>query len=233
MQKLIMGVVAAGILLLGVSAAVCAERPEAQDKIEERLEIITAWKMMERLNLDPPTAEKILGLRRKFVSQRNAIKKELGQDFQKLRSFLKDQTGKADDKEIGQVLQNIREKRKQLQVLMDEQFVEVSKYLSVRQQAELVLFLKDFHQEIRSLLRPPVGTPPDRGVGPRGGPPNDGAMGPSGPPRPPHGKGIGQSMQPMGPRDAGIGPRPRHMRPGPPEPLDRQNDVDEAAAENS
>jgi hypothetical protein len=59
MQKLIMGVVAAGILLLGVSAAVCAERPEAQDKIEERLEIITAWKMMERLNLDPPTAEKI------------------------------------------------------------------------------------------------------------------------------------------------------------------------------
>ena len=103
--------------------------------------------------------------------RKKPLRKELDQDFQKLRLLLKDEKAKTDDKEIGQVLDDVRQKRRQLQSLMDEQFREVAKFLSVRQQAELVLFLKDFHKEIRSMLRPTSG--------PAGGPSSDRADGTS------------------------------------------------------
>ncbi len=230
MLRLIMGVVTAGFLFLGLSAGLCSERPEPQDKPADRLETIATWKMLERLDLDQPTAEKMLDLRRKFVSHRKDIKKELEQDFQKLRSLLKDETSKANDKEIAQVLQNIREKRKRLQMMMDEQFAEVSKVLSVRKQAELVIFFKDFHQEIRSLIRPPAGRPLDRGTGPKGNSGRDGAIGPSVPFRP----GLGMGTRPsMTTPDAGTDPDHRLMRPGLPEPAEGQDDFDEATTENS
>jgi hypothetical protein len=148
MQQVILGLVAATLLFTGAGTAVCADRTSQRDKIEERLETITAWKMAD-LNMDKPTIEKILDVRRQFVSQRKALRKGIDQDFQKLRLLVKDESAKADDKEIGQVLEDIREKRRQLQTLMDEQFKEVAKFLTARQQAELVLFLKDLHRENR------------------------------------------------------------------------------------
>jgi hypothetical protein len=202
MQKVIIGLILSAFLTAGAVTAVCADQTGQRDKIEERLEIVTAWKMTE-LNIDRPTIEKILEVRRKFISQKKAFRKELDQDFQKLRLLLKDEKAKTDEKEIGQVLDDIRQKRRQLQGLMDEQFREVAKFLSVRQQAELVLFLKDFHKEIRSLLRPlpgPSGGPSsDRGRGPRGGSPSGGAMGPPGPPPTPQERGTGLSMPSMAP----------------------------------
>jgi hypothetical protein len=186
MQKVIKGLILAAFLIAGTGMPVCADQTGQWDKIEERLEILTAWKMTE-LNIDRPTIEKILDVRRKFISQRKAFRKELAQDFQKLRLLLSDEKAKADEKEIGKVLEDIRQKRRQLQALMDEQFGEVAKFLSVRQQAELVLFLKDFHKEIRSLLQPlpgpSGGPPPDRGRRPHVGRPSDGAKGPPGSPR--------------------------------------------------
>jgi len=142
-------------LLISVGIAVGLERERRDAKFEERLELLTMWKMMEALNLDKPTAEKIMEIRHKFVDQRKALQREIGDDFRTLRQLLRDTAGTTSDDELAKVLARIRDKRLRIKGLFDEQYNEMSKVLTVRQRAELVLFLKDFHKEIRSILRPP------------------------------------------------------------------------------
>ena len=142
------------LVLISVGIAVGLERERTDAKVEERLELLTMWKMMEALNLDKPTAEKIMAIRHKFVDQRKALQREIGDDFRTLRQLLRDTAGTTSDDELTKVLTRIRDKRLRIKGLFDEQYSEVSKILTVRQRAELVLFLKDFHKEIRSILRP-------------------------------------------------------------------------------
>jgi Spy/CpxP family protein refolding chaperone len=141
-------------LLISVGIAVGLERERRDAKFEERLELLTMWKMMEALNLDKATAEKIMEIRHKFVDQRKALQREIGDDFRTLRQLLRDTAGTTSDDELAKVLTRIRDKRLRIKGLFDEQYNEMSKVLTVRQRAELVVFLKDFHKEIRSILRP-------------------------------------------------------------------------------
>ena len=181
LRKLIVTLIAIGFLMAGTGFALGFERDRQNAKLEERIELLTMWKMMEALNLDKPTAEKIMAIRRKFVDQRKALQVELGEEFRTLRKLLQEDPSKAVDDELEKALGRIRNKRLKMKGLFDEQYNEVSKVLSVRQRAELVLFLKDFHKEIRSILRSSgrVGAPQDRGLipqrppGPRGSEPSN------------------------------------------------------------
>ncbi len=169
LRKLIIALMAIGFLTAGTGVALCFEHERQNSKFEERLEILTMWKMMEALNLDKPTAEKIMEIRRKFVGQRKALEREIAEDFRTLRKLLREEPSKAVDDELEKTLGGIREKRLKMKGLFDDQYNEVSKILSVRQRAELVVFLKEFHKEIRSILRPPRTDSPsqDRGMMPR------------------------------------------------------------------
>jgi len=169
LQKLIIALIAVGFLIAGTGVALCFQRERPNGKLEERIELLTMWKMMEALNLDKPTAEKIMEIRRKFVGQRKALELEIRGEFRTLRKLLREDPTKAVNDELEKVLGRIRDKRLKIKGLFDEQYNEVSKVLSVRQRAELVLFLKDFHKEIRSILRAsgPAGAPQDRGLMPR------------------------------------------------------------------
>jgi len=87
-------------------------------------------------------------------------------DFAKLKNLLKEPRSGEEEKELAATLTNIRAKRIKLKDLWIDHYDEVSKVLTVRQQAELVLFLKNFRRELHALLRPPhppfrPGNPPD------------------------------------------------------------------------
>jgi Spy/CpxP family protein refolding chaperone len=143
-------------LFLGASS-VRAERPWGNDeKPQERLEIITMWKLMEALNLDKPTADKIFEIRHSFLDRRKQLKKALGEDLAAIRLRLKESSD-SNDKELEKLLQNLRETRKKLADLHDQQYEEVSKVLTLRQRAELVLFFRDFYHEMRALTHQQMG----------------------------------------------------------------------------
>jgi Spy/CpxP family protein refolding chaperone len=135
----------------GVSYAQWVAEGDKSDKAHERLEIITMWKMMEALDLDKATADKILEIRHKFLAQRKALKARVTKDIMALKQRLA-QTTAPDDPELAQLVADIRANRKKLMQLREEQYEEVSKVLTVRQQAELVIFLKEFRKELRHLL---------------------------------------------------------------------------------
>jgi len=145
------------------SDAFSSGRNRGVDRGQEKLEIITMWKMMEALDLDKETADKIFDIRRKYLEKKRELRNDLQADFRKLRDLLSESSETVAEGTLKQLLTTIREKRKKLQSLWGEQYDEVSKVLSVRRQAQLMLFLKDFRKEIQSLLRP-------RGLGPPRGP---------------------------------------------------------------
>jgi Spy/CpxP family protein refolding chaperone len=167
--------VAVVAVLVGATCLLAAgpEQVRDRDKVQDRIEILTMWKMIEALDLDQATAGKILEIRHKFLSQRKALQKDLSEDFKALRKQLNDSSKPADDQELSRLLQDIHGKRKQLQGLRDQLYEDVSKVLTVRQRAQLVLFFKDFHKELRSMLQsPPPGAVPEKGMKqPRSGPP--------------------------------------------------------------
>lgn len=181
MRTLSVFLVATALLLHGTSQCLWAEPPDP-NKVQERVEFLTMWKMMEALDLDKSTAEKILELRKKFLSQRKTVLSSLHDNFRILQKILKDSPrGKEDTKELTSLLTQIRDSRKKLEALDDELYEQISQVLTVRQQAELILFLRDFRKELRGLMPPPLPPPPPHfGPGPGGPPPPfDPGMGPS------------------------------------------------------
>ncbi|AFM24325.1 hypothetical protein [Desulfomonile tiedjei] len=161
------------VLLLAIPVQAHAKEQDFQkrdpEKIQERLEFLTMWKMMEALDLDKQTADKIMEIRKKFLSNRKEIQQSLANDFQTLRDILKSPRGQEDPNKLSPIIADVREKRKKLEALQDELYNEVSSLLTVRQQAELILFLKDFQKELRQMIRPRPG--PGAPTPPRMGPP--------------------------------------------------------------
>jgi Spy/CpxP family protein refolding chaperone len=207
MRKTIAALIAVGMLLVGASSlfATDPEQRRDRDKVQDRIETLTMWKLIEALDLDQPTADKLLEIRHKFLAQRKSLQNGLSQDFQAIRKQLSDSSKTVDEKELGRLLADVREKRKELQGLREQQYEDVSKVLTVRQRAQLVLFFKDFRQELRSLLRPPPapGGVPEKGMGP----PPGGLGSPN--------KGMGRPRGTAGRGEKAS--RPTDLTPGPPE----------------
>lgn len=151
--------------------------PQNFEKALEHFEMLTMWRMMDALDLDKAKGEKIYAIRRKFTAEKKAIMKELGQQMETLRARLQEDTPNLDEKELTRIIKSIREKRRRLESLRDRQYDEISNILSVVQQAQLLIFMKDFQDEIRAFIRrpmmPPPGPPP-----PLGGPPPPGPADP-------------------------------------------------------
>jgi hypothetical protein len=153
MNRIYALVLAVGLLFCwGIKVPAMAQ-DQKRDKRSERMEILTMWRMMQELDLDKELADRIFSIRREFLAKRKELRKELRTDFDKLRRSLETGPGTADDKELKSLLDGIRQKRKMLQSLWEKQYEEVSRILSVRQQAKLMLFLKDFRRELRKIRR--------------------------------------------------------------------------------
>ena len=153
MYRMAPTIVSAALILLCTcgTSALAQDRPA--EKFRERIETLTMWRMMQALDLDDEAAEKILEIRRKYLAKRKGLRTSLAEDFRKLRAYLDDSEKKTDDKKLATIIEGIRTKRKEFQSLREQQFDDVAKVLPVRKQAELVLFMKDFRKEIRSMIR--------------------------------------------------------------------------------
>jgi hypothetical protein len=168
MRTVLTGLLVAGLVIAGGQGALAQEHPSEHAKYRDRVEWMTMWKLMEALDLDKSTADKVYEIRREFIGQKKELIKEIGAEIDSLRQALLDRSSNVTDDELNQKIQSIRGKRKKLEAILDEQFTELSKVLTVRQQAKLVVFMKDFREELRALFgRPRPGDPQplERGFG--------------------------------------------------------------------
>jgi len=166
------------LVIEGGQAVFSQEPPAQRGKFQDRIEWMTMWKLMESLELDKPTADKIYEIRRKYLDQKKELVKEINAGVESLKQALQRDPSKVNEALLTEMISSVREKRRKLEGLLDEQFGELATVLSVRQQAKLVVFMKDFQEELRAMFRPP---------------------GPGGPPPPPRGEGFGPPLPPAGP----------------------------------
>ncbi len=215
MRAVLTGVMVVVLALAGAQGLFAQEQPKNLQKFHDRLEWMTMWNLMEALDLDKPTADKVYQIRRKFLGQKKELVKGIRAEIDLLREQLQDKTGKVTDETLAQEIKSVRDKRKKLDALMDEQFAELSKVLTVRQQAKLVVFIRDFRKEIRSMfrrLRPGGPHLDERGFGPLPAPGSPPPLPPSSGPDQHHG---------------GLFPGPgfqRHSAAGPPDRLMSHDD---------
>ncbi len=139
------------VLVLAMSAG-AADLDARRDKRQERIETLTMWKMMEALDLDKATADKVFAIRRKYLRKRSELREAVNRDFERLKHLLRESSQVPSDDDLRSLVNGIHENRKKLRELWEKQYVEVSKVLTVRQQAELVLFLKHFRKELLQML---------------------------------------------------------------------------------
>lgn len=218
MYKLLPLIVLAYLIALPALPANADERDRFREKLHDRIETLTMWRMMQALDLDNDTSEKILQVRGKFLAQRKVLQKALHQSYADLKNYLKEEQSKENEKKLEETIKSIRKTRQDLRVVWEQQFDEISKVLPIRKQAELVIFMKDFRNEIKAMLRgggerphrPPFEGGFHRGPG-RGGQMGEDDGPPPGPP--------GRRMEPPpGPRERNAGARME--RPGRPDQPD-------------
>lgn len=194
------------------------DRENRREKQRERIELLLTWKMMEELDLDKDTANEMLKIRTKFLKQKKKLRTEIRQKFRRMREMLEAPPDKIDDKELKSLLDDVRQSRKRMRTLWGKQYDEVSKILTVRQQAQLMVFLKDFKREMRRLRRmgrsgrPGSFRGPGQGFGRGYGGDRRGFH----PPSPDRPGGRPRGFGPPGPRDRGNGGRPIGPPPGGP-----------------
>jgi hypothetical protein len=166
------------MILMGVQTAFAKDFP-GPDKSRERFEIVTLWKMMDAIDVDQPTADKIMSIHKKFNGERKTLHKSMEKDYQGLKEKLA-QTKDPQDQELAKIVDDIKQKKRQMENLRHSEYDEVAKLLTVKQRAELLLFFRDFKKEMRGMMRQP-------GAPDRMGPPMPGQM-PGRMPPPPHGQ---------------------------------------------
>lgn len=148
-----MSLLLAAILALTMPAGGFSAQGEEsfREKRESRIEILTMWRLMEELDLNKKTADSIFEIRKKYLKRRKSLIQEINQDLQALKKALGAPEDTVTENEINDMLQEIRSKRNKLMSLWSDQYEEVSKLLTIRQQARLVLFMKEFRKELRRL----------------------------------------------------------------------------------
>ncbi len=146
-------VISLGLTLIW--AAYCtniqAQPGKFREKRESRIEILTMWRLMEELDLDKNTADSIFEIRREFLKKRKQLTKDINHQIEKLKQALDKDNDPDNDKAIKMILGDIKKKRSELMKLWGRQYNEMSKLLTVRQQAKLVIFMKSFRKELRRL----------------------------------------------------------------------------------
>lgn len=175
------------LALAGMQPLHAQDKPRDRGKFQERIEWMTMWKLMEALELDKATADKVYAIRRKYLDLKKKLIQEINDGVASVKSDLQQEPEQISDSKLAEKIADIRIKRRKLEGLLDEQFEDLSKVLSVRQQAKLVVFMKDFQDELRTMFHgpgphhpgPPPPHRPGEGFGPPRPPDRDPAFDPS------------------------------------------------------
>lgn len=156
-----------------------------RSKDDARIELLWKWNMMKALDLDNDIAEKIFQIREEILTERKKLRAEVGADLKKIGGLLQAPPSEEVTKELATTLDRIRKNRDRLKTLWDEHYDRVSELLTVRQQAQLILFMKDFRRTLKFLRQkgrhqrggPPPPPGPGHGMDRRSGPPQPGPEG--------------------------------------------------------
>lgn len=139
------------VLLLAASQ-VAGQGPDDRPQFSaQRLELLRLWRLVDELEVDEGQAEKLFPVWSRHRRQRQELQADRKRMTEELRELLggKDVDDDALQKRIGEI-RGLDKKRGELEAAMN---TELTKLLSVRQQARLLLFSDQFRDDLKEIIR--------------------------------------------------------------------------------
>jgi hypothetical protein len=123
---------------------------EKKEEIRKRIALIRMWKLTEELDLTEETGAKLFPILHKYDEKRTELRRERHTIMNQLRKALENVA--TSDKEIEAAMDKIDENVLAASDLIHQQRQDLKGVLSVRQQAQFILFQTKFHREIRKII---------------------------------------------------------------------------------
>jgi len=121
---------------------------ERLEKIRKKIEALRIWKLAEALDLDEETSSKLFPVLKKYDRRRAKAQRELRQGMKELKLALK--AGK--EESLTDIIDRLEQSHKALQRINDEERQALKRILTVKQQAQYILFQQRFKREIRKII---------------------------------------------------------------------------------
>lgn len=154
-KSLLRGLLTIGLVLTGsglLATAASAQPPMAglQSPTREQLAMVRMWRLVSELEIDEAQATRVFPA----YSQHQQAQQELLAQRQHLRKKLRQQLAAAgDDDELLAQMTKIRAVDEEIATLESDFEKRLSKMLSPRQQAQLILFEDTFRSDLRDTVR--------------------------------------------------------------------------------
>jgi Spy/CpxP family protein refolding chaperone len=139
------------------------EGKDARSKAWERIHMIKMLKLTEALKLDRETAARFFAVDNRYEEGKRKLRRDLHENIHRLRNLMQDMN--PPEGELRELLSRIKNRKKDLDDLVQKQTDEEMSLLKPAQQARYVLFQIDFQREMQDLIREiREGRPPKPGV---------------------------------------------------------------------
>jgi len=126
-------------------------RHQDAKRVHDRLRLMRMWKLTEYLNLDEETSAKLFPILNRYDDQRLALNEERVGQLKEIKAELDKET--PDEKKLGQLLTKAEELRLKMEKINQDEWNELKKVLSVKQQAKMLLFYRNFDRELYRMMR--------------------------------------------------------------------------------
>ncbi len=125
-------------------------RQERRGQIMERIRQLRVWKLTDRLKLSEDQSVK-------FFARYNRYQDEFAKHLETMQLQMRDlrqaELGNASEADIDKKVMQVLEARKAASELLPKYYKEFREVLSARQMAELVIFERDFLEDLNALMR--------------------------------------------------------------------------------
>jgi Spy/CpxP family protein refolding chaperone len=119
-----------------------------REQIRKRIETLRMWKLTEELDLDEKTSAKLFPVISKYDKQRAKLQHTIRTDMRELSKAV--QSDK--DADYQGMLDRLEKNHKEMQRIEDDEMKELKTILTVKQQAQYLLFHMKFKREIRRMI---------------------------------------------------------------------------------
>lgn len=126
-------------------------------RVHDRLRLIRMWRLTDYLKLDEETSIKLFPIMNRYDDQRLALNEERVGVLKEIKAELDKET--PNEKKLEELIAKAEELRLQMEKLNQDERNELKKVLSVKQQAKLLLFYRDFDRELYHMIRERKVTP--------------------------------------------------------------------------
>jgi hypothetical protein len=119
-------------------------------RLRERIEMVKMWKLTQALDLDEATAEKLFPLLNQYEDQQRQLRVKRAELLKQLNDELKKDS--ADPAILRKTVDEYKKNDAELVQTRNQRMDDLSKILSEKQMAQLIVFVPRFEREVKNLM---------------------------------------------------------------------------------